>query len=1015
MFSEQSIGWNVKDNFVKDRMIDNSLTHKFASKSKIQRRTKTLNTKIKKYGVKDYKHYVKLKTNTIRSLVKDNDTDNSDNLSDTDYDIIYNSLVQNKDLINDDSETYINTEKDYKDFKKQTNIKSKEEININNTKVSIPKKKLTRAKCDPISVSKKYVNISWQKVTKKNKDISHLSNNQTCINNENTFKDNNDYLKVQSNNQSLSQQFDSQNSTSSITKFIHENMNESCKDSNEVISVSNCQDSTIFNKITSDESEIQNCKKQNAVTRKSNIKLNSQNPLDSLSKYQTFSCKSISSENIEGSDNEISTITKLENNNNNKLAESDRTLINSKNYNNTYENQKSKLLKNAKRNLISVLEEDDLMNKDIEKNKNKEDRLNYDQLLEPISSSTWHSTPKKTCTKVLKNLLPDISSLDQQKDSEFDKNLQDKFDKIEQSNIKNSTNLDITEMLVSPQQFKKVANIETIASKNSKKSINNILEKQEEFFKEEKSSFQLNSIKGINQEISLTNQENKTKFKLKAIESIENQQSSLKESDAKNVCSKSCNNILEKQDSIEEEFSKEKINFLQLSLTNEADKDTEIYLIKHKDKNNLLNQSLCSYKEKDSMETKESCNVQKQQLLFSKKDHVKNVHSKFCDNISKEQDSRKGESFEKEIADVLQSNQIDKNIEIYSINQDKTYSMKDSCKNASIQKQQLLPKITCSKIINKKYTIINKQGISIEKNVNFQEEMSKAKEIDNNILLEIDNNITLGTDNEEDNVNYMSPKSKKRLQQQKKLNLIMSSDSSQSDDEYKTIEISKKNNNDSDINCNKDTFENDVTNCEKINTDILCDKDSSIDNKKVTPIPTKEKENSPNVKKEMRKQADETALLTSYTFENENSSKSATNKNSLKEIQYYRNVCNHNNNQNQSIGDIESFQLKISEDNISCIEGSTNQFFLRNKADLLDKENFCGKSNESEDRMSEYTNELGIKCKPRHEQNKQESTKYSNMHISCHYRPYNVNNVLSLLILFLQQALFDYYFFSYNN
>lgn len=1007
MFPEESIGWIIKDNFVKDRMIDNSLTHKFASLSKIRRRTKTLNAKIKKYGVKNYKHYVKLKTNTIRRLIKDTDTDYSDNLSDTDYDIIYNSLVQNKGSIND-SETYISTEKD---FKKQTNIKPKENINIKNTKVSIPKKKLTQAKCD--SVSKKHVSISWQEVTKKNEDISHSSNNQTCIYNEgNTFKNNNDYLKAQSNNQSLSQQFDSQNNTSSTTKFVHENMNESCKDSNEVISESNCQDSTIFNKITSDESKIQNYKEQNAVTSKSNIKLDSQNLSDSLSKYQASLCKSISLENIEGSDNEISTIIKLESNNSNKLAESgSKNLINPKNYSNTYESQKFKLLKNTRRNLISVLE-DDLINRDIEKDKNEEDRLNYDQLLEPISSSTWHSTPKKTCINMLKNLLPDISSLDQQKDSDFDKNLQDKFDKIEQSDIRSSINVDITKMLVSPQQIEKIANIETIASKNSKEDINNILEKQEEeFSKEEKNSLQLNLIKGINQKISLTNQENKTKF-MKAIENIENQQSSPKES-AKNVYLKSYNNILEKQNS--REFFKEKINSFQL---NEVDKDTEIYLIKHKDKNDLLNQSLCSYKEKDSMESKESCNVQKQQLLFSKKDHAKNVHSKSCNNISKEQDGRKGEPFKKEIADVLQSNQIDKDIEIYSINQDKTYSMKDSCKNAPIQKQQLLPKITCSKIINKKYTIINKQDISIEKNdINFQEEISTAKEIDNNVSLEIDNNMTLETDNEEDSANYMSPESKKRLQQQKKLNLIVSSDSSQSDDEYITIEILKKHNDDLDINCcNKDTFENDVTNCEKINTDILCNKDSSIYNKKVAPIPAKEKENSLNVKKEMRK-VDEMASLTSYTDENDNSSKSATNKNSLKEKQYYGNVYNHDDNQNKSIRDIESFQLKVSEDNISCIEGSTNPFFSRNKADLLDKENFCGKSNENEDKMSEYTSELRIKCKPRHEQNKQESTKHSNMHfdISCHYRPYNVNNFLSLLILFLKQVLFDYYLFSYNN
>jgi len=987
MFSEESIGWNVKDNFVKHRMIDNSLMHKFASSSKILKRTKTLNVKIKKYGVKDYKHYVKLKTNIIQSLVEDTDNDISDNLSDTDCNVICRSFVENKDSV-DDSETYIFTEED---FKKQTNTKSKEKINSKNTKGSIPKEKLSQAKCDT-SVSKKHINISWQNVTKKNKDISHLSNNQSCINNEeNTFKNNNDYLKAQANNQSLSQQVDSQISTSSITKSISKNMNESCIDSSMVISeFSSSQDSIIF-KITSDESEIENYKEQNAVTSKSNTKLDSQNAPDSSSKYQASSCKSISLENVKDSDNEISTVIKLGNNHSKiKLAEADnKNLINSKNYSNTCESQKSKLLKNVRRNLMPVLEEDDLMNndKDIKKDKNKEDNLNDDQLFVPITSSTWHSTPKKTRTNIFKNSSPNISSLNQQKGSEFDKNSQDKFDKIEQSDIKNSTNSDITEML-SPQQFEKIANIQTIASKNSK-DINNILEKQKEkFCKEEKNFSQLNPIKDINQEVLLTDQENK----MKAVENIEKQQSSPKENNTKNVHSKSCK-ILEKQNR-EKEFSKGKvINSFQL---NEVDKDIEINLTKHGDKNELLNEFLHSDKKEHSTESKDSCNIQKQQLLFSKKDHAKNVHLKSCDNNSKEQD----DLFKKEIAGVLQSNQIDKNTEIYSINhQDKTHSAKlqDSC---NIQKQQSLLKITCSEIIDKKYTIINKQdnNISIEKNdINSQEEMSKAKETDNNIP------ITSDTDNEEDNANYMSLENK-RLQQQKRLNLVMSSDSSQSEDEYIIIETSKKHNDDSDISCcNKDTFEDDVTNCEKINTDISCSKDSSMHSKEAATIPTKEKEDSPNVKKEMRKQTDETALLTSCTNENNNSSKSAASKNSLKEIQYSGNVLNNDDNQNGSIGDVESFQLRTSEDNASCVEESRNQISSRNKTDLLDKENFCDKSNQNEDRMSKYTSELGIRCKPRHEQNK-ESTKCSNVHldISCHYRPYNVNNFLSFLILFFE-------------
>ncbi|CAL1673249.1 unnamed protein product [Lasius platythorax] len=975
MYSDEDIGWSVEDNSVEDRMIDNSLIHKFMSSAKIRKRTKILNTKIKKYsGVKDYKHYIKLKTNVVRNVVEDTDTDNSDNLSDTDYDMIYNSLIQTKSSV-DNSKRYIFTEEDCKGFERKINTKHKEKNNIKNTKASIPKKKSLQAKCNT-SASKK--RIGWQKVTKKNKDKSHLSNNQTCTNKEeNIVKNNNDYLQAQSNNQSLSLPFDSQNSTTSnIVKSVNENMRESYIDSNAVVNESNSQNSTIFNEIKTSESEIQDYKQQNAVIDKSNTKLDSQNPPDSPSKYLASSSKS-SLKNIKSSDDEISTVIKLENNNSN-----------------TYESHKSKLLKNVRRNLTPVLEEALLMNndKDIEEDKNEENGLNYSQLLVPTTSCTRHSTPiKKTRTNVAKNLSPDTSSMDQQKDSGFDEDSQDRFVKIEQSNIRSSTNPDIAEkMLVSPQQYEKIAEVETTTSENSKENTNNdnILEKQDnkeekEFSREEeeeKNSSQLNPIdKDIKQEVRLTNQENKTKF-VKAEEDIEKQQSlSPKENHAKDAHSKSCDNILKKQDIKEKESSSEgKVrNSLRL---NEADKDADS--INHENKNDLLNQSLHSYK-MHSTEPEDSCqkpDIQKQQSLSPKEDHVKDIHSKSCNNILEEQDSRKKESFKEEITDFFQSNQIDKDAEIYSINhQDKTHSMKleDSC---NIKKQQLLPKITYTEIINKKFAIIKQDNdINIEKNdIDSQEEISKAEEIDTNTL-------TLETDNEEDNANYISPETKKRLQQQARLNLVVSSDSSQSDDEYVIVETSRKHDDDSDTSCcTKDMFENDETNCEKTNTDISCSKDSS---KEATPVPIKEKVkiDSPNIKKEIRKQADKTVLLTSCIYENNNSSKSDANKNSLKEIQYCENVYNDDDNQNKSIED-ESFQLRVSESNISCISEES-----KNQSSLLDKENFCNKSNQGEDRMSNCISELETGCKSRHEENKQVSTKCSNAHfdISCHYRPYN--------------------------
>ncbi|XP_070167087.1 putative leucine-rich repeat-containing protein DDB_G0290503 [Polyergus mexicanus] len=756
MSSHETIGWIVKDNRIKDRMIGNSLIHEFTPSSKIRRRTKTLNAKIKKYcGVKDYKQYVKLKTNVVRNVIDDTDTDNSDNLSDTDYDIIYNSLIQNKHSV-DDPKRYIFNEEDCKDFKRKVNTKHKEENRIRNMKINIPKRKLLQAKCN-VSVSKRHINI---------KKIAKVE----TIALENSKDINNDNILEKQNNK--------KEKNSSQLNPIDKNINKK-------ISLTNQKNKTKFMKA------------------------------EDTQKLQSLS-----------------------------LKENDAKNIHSK---------------------------------------------SCDKILEEQDSREEESSNEKVRNSLQLNKVDKVAEI-------YLINDEDKNDLLNQS----------------IDSYKKTHSAESEDSPD--------IHKQQSLFS--------------------------------------------KEDRVNDVHTKSCDNILEEQDSKKEESSDGKvINSLQL---NEIDKDAEIYLINHKNKNDLLNQSINSYKKSHSTELEHSSDIH-MQLLFSKEDCIKDVHSKSCDNILKEQDNEKRESFEQEITNFFQSNQIDKDTEIYSINhQDKTHSvkLKDSC---NIEKKQLLPKITYSEIINKKYTIINKQdnNINIKKNdINSQEEISKAKEIDNNV------SITLETDNEEDNANYVSPETKKWLQQQAKLNLVVSSDSSQSDDKYITIETSKK-------------HDNSGTSC--------CSKDSNICSKETTPVPTKEKEDPPNIKKEIRKQDDKTILLTSCTYENNNSFKSTVNQNSLKEIQYCGNVYN-DDNQNESIEDVESFHSRVSENNISCInEESINQF-SKNKS-LLNKENFCDKS---EDRMSDCMSELGTWCKPRHEQNKRVSTNCSNVQldISSHYRPYNLQQLI---------------------
>ncbi|XP_029660116.1 dentin sialophosphoprotein-like [Formica exsecta] len=866
MSFHETIGWIVKDNHIKDRMIDNSLIHEFTPSSKIRRRTKAFNAKIKKYcGVKDYKQYVKLKTNVVRNVIDDIDTDNSDNLSDTDYDIIYSSLIENKHSI-DDPERYIFTEEDCEDFKRKINTKHKKENSIKNMKISIPKRKLLQVKCND-SVSKKRINI--KKIAKVETIASE--NSKEDINNDNILEKRNN--KKEKNSSQL---------------------NPIDKNINKKIFLTNQKNKTKFVKA------------------------------EDIQKLQSLSLKENDAKNVHSKS--CDKILKEQDSREEEF--SDGKVRNSL--------QLNEVDKDAEIYPIDHEDKNDLLNQSI-------DSYKKTRSMEPEDSSDNHKQ---------RSLFPKKDRLNDVHSESCDNILEEQDSREEESSdekVRNSLQLN---------EVDKDAEIYLINNKDK----NDLLNQSIDSYKKTHS----------------TESEDSSDF---------HKQQSLfpKEDWVKDVHTKSCGNILEEQDSKEEESSDGKvINSLQL---NEVDKDAEIYLINNKDKNDLLNQSIDSYKKMLSTESEDSSDIHKQQSLFPKEDQVKDVHSKSCDNILKEQDNGKRESFEQEITNFFQSNQIDKDTEIYSINhQDKTHSvkLKDSC---NIEKQQLLPKITYSEIINKKYMIINKQddNINIEKNdINSQEEILKAEETDNNV------SITLETDNEEDNANYISPETKKRLQQQAKLNLVVSSDSNQSDDEYITIETSKKHDSDTSC-CSKDMLENDGINCEKINTDILCSKDSNICSKETTPVRTKEKEDPPNIKKEIRKQDDKTILLTSCTYENNNSSKSAVNKNSLKEIQYCGNVYN-DDNQNESIEDVESFQLRVSENNISCInEESINQF-SRNKS-LLDKENFCDKS---EDRMSDCISELGTWCKPRHEQNKRVSTNCSNVQldISSHYRPYNLEQLI---------------------
>jgi len=382
------------------------------------------------------------------------------------------------------------------------------------------------------------------------------------------------------------------------------------------------------------------------------------------------------------------------------------------------------------------------------------------------------------------------------------------------------------------------------------------------------------------------------------------------------------------------------------------------------------------------------------EIVFSK-NCTKNVYLKSYNNVLGKQDSEEEKESREEIK-ILQSSQVGNVTEIYSTNhEDQTHFVEaeDSC---NIQEQQLLPKIKYTEILNKKYKIIDKNDVknNIEEinninnnNMNITNEYTVIKK-DTSIHCpdqntnnwqkvainkeEIDISMTLETDNEEDNLNYMSPQTKKRLQQQARLNLIVSSDSNESDDEYITTLRKHVDSSDTSHCSENDRLKNE-TNCASIQTKTEISYSEDISHSKEATVPI-EVVKLDSTKEGIKKKES----LIRCTYENNHSFQSATNKNLLKETQDCENIHDDNHDENQD----ESFQLRISENNISCNnEESINQF---RKPSLLDKQNICTKSNEE-------AISVELETRRESEQTAQASVNCSNAHLNIS-RPRNVRN-----------------------
>lgn len=815
MCSHESVTWKITDNSVTNRQIDNSLVHKFNSHRKIRKRTKVLNAEIKKHCMNDYKHYVELKTNVLRNLVNDTDTSDSSSLTDVDYDIIYSSPSKQAKYVKKNSKRYIFTsEEDCEGCKRKT-VEYQMKNRGNSTKKRTQKSQRTNV------VPEKHINIDWQETVRKNNTPYYLRK-QVCSkvldNEENVLKDNDcNRLKAQCSKRSLSPQLDSRNSTASETmKYRNDYVGQNHEKSN-AMDNKRSKNNTISDKTKPiSEKRAENHKNQNAIISESNTKFNSHD-----SRYQLS--QSISSENSNDFNKQSNTFIELKDNNSNKLTIiSNESSINTENYDDTCVSLKSELLKNVRRNLISALEKADsvINNEDSETNKNLKDSSNYDQSLSAAISFNQHSTPlKKIEINILpeiNDLSPNISSPDQQKDSGIDDDSQDKFVKIKRSNKIAKCNMKNTEkMPIFSPNVKKIG--EVIEAEDSKKDekeahlkfSNDILRdqinKEEKKLSEEeeeiKNSSQLNQ---IDRDIERNHKEEDKKdeqfTKTKDSNDIQKQQLLSPKQDMKDHSEPYSYVQEEEADRKVKEASEEEEIYLQL---NKIDVDTEAFSINPEDKT-------CFKKLEDSYD------IQKQQLLFPEESHIKDIHLKSYNILSKDERQVNEEKEEKNFSKLNKADKDD--VKIHLINQEDKTCVK-LMGSHDTQNQQVLPKIMCSEILNKKYKIIDKKDSDAKNNIetmtninnNNTDIANEHTSIKKNTLMHcpdiIDHNtddwqeaainsdktapVTSGTDNEEININYMSPQIKKRLQQQARLNLVVNSDSSESDDGYMTTKTSE--------------------------------------------------------------------------------------------------------------------------------------------------------------------------------------------------------------------------------
>ncbi|XP_012267604.2 uncharacterized protein LOC105692757 [Athalia rosae] len=92
MSSDYTADWMRVENTVNDRMMDDSLLHTLEEKTKVRRRTKLLNKKLKRYwNLSNYKRFEVITKLVSKECPSDDDTDDDLGLTHEDYKLIYNN------------------------------------------------------------------------------------------------------------------------------------------------------------------------------------------------------------------------------------------------------------------------------------------------------------------------------------------------------------------------------------------------------------------------------------------------------------------------------------------------------------------------------------------------------------------------------------------------------------------------------------------------------------------------------------------------------------------------------------------------------------------------------------------------------------------------------------------------------------------------------------------------------------------------------------------------------------